>query len=352
MRLVFAGTPELARVVLDALLASSHKVVGVLTQPDRPVGRHRGEAVPPPVKVRALRAGLPVLQPTRLSVAAGGEEAGRDPAAVAEGEEAGRDPAAVADGEDVAAWLTRLGPDAVAVAAYGRIIPADLLSLPPRGWVNVHASLLPRWRGAAPIQHAILAGDAETGVCIMRMDEGMDTGPVWACEATPIDEEESAGELSARLAELGGRLLVRTLSEIEAAREPRPQDDVFATMAPKLAAEDLAIDWSLPADELDRRVRAADPKPGAAAKTSAGPLKVWRARPVAESREDGPAAQVGIDGTARSPGTIVATSPDLIVACAMGALALEEVQPAGGPRMSGAAWARGRRLAPRDPVAG
>jgi methionyl-tRNA formyltransferase len=301
MRLVFAGTPELARVILDALIASAHQVVGAMTQPDKAVGRHRTHATPPPVKVRAQEAGIPVLQPERL----------RDP--------------------EVAAWLGGLAPDAVAVAAYGKIVPAELLALPPRGFVNVHASLLPRWRGAAPIQHAILAADAETGVCIMRMDEGMDTGAVWAREATAIGPRESAGALSERLAEMGGRLLVETLDAMESGDlvEAEPQPETGMTLAPKLSAQDVAVDWTLPADALDRRIRAADPKPGAVAQTVDGPLKVWRARPVE------------YEG---APGWVMESEPDLIVSCGRGALALVEVQAAGGQRMSGQAWARGRRL--------
>lgn len=313
MRVVFGGTPEFARTIMKILVGDGrHEVAAVICQPDKPVGRHRHKVEPPPVKVFAIERGIEVFQPEGLS----------DPS--------------------VAEWLEGVACEAVVVAAYGKLIPAELLAVPPRGFINVHASLLPRWRGAAPIQRAILAGEDRTGTCVMQMDEGMDTGPVWACATLDIGEDETAGELGARLAERGGRLLAESLEAIEhrVLTIAVPQSDEKATIAHKVGPEDVRLDLEMPVEGLIRRVRAGNPKPGAAIATAQGPLKVWRAR------------RVETFGTgSKLPGTVVATDPELVVTAADAALALLEVQPPGKGRMSGDAFARGRRLVLGDVLA-
>lgn len=226
---------------LRALHASGHEIVLVITQPDRPGNRMK--VTPSPVKVAAQELGLPVLQPEKI----------RDPAVVAR--------------------LRELKPDVMVVVAYGQIIPADVLTIPTRGVVNVHASLLPRHRGAAPIAHAILAGDRETGVTIMRMDEQLDHGPILDSRSTSIGLREDASALTARLAEMGAELLVETLQRL-ASIVPLEQEHAQATLAPRLRREDGDLDWDLGADEIDRRVRALQPWPGATLPTARGRVKV------------------------------------------------------------------------------
>ena len=305
LRVVFAGTPSFAVPSLRALAAAPGvEIVAVCTQPDRPAGRGRRPR-PSAVKEAAAELGLPVRQPESL----------RAPEAVGA--------------------LAALAPDLMVVVAYGLILPPAVLALPRLGCVNVHASLLPRWRGAAPVQWAILAGDRETGVCLMRMDEGLDTGPVLACTRTAIGPRETAGELEARLADLGAGLLARSLPRLAAgALEAVPQDGAAATYAPKIAKADAELDWRLPAAELDRRVRAFHPRPVAWTRLDGEPLRVWRAEPLA--------APAGAE-----PGVVVAASGHPEVACGEGRLRLLEVQPAGGRRMDAAAFARGRALAGR-----
>jgi methionyl-tRNA formyltransferase len=313
MQVVFGGTPEFARTVLDVLVQDGrHEVAAVMCQPDKPVGRHRHKVEPPPVKAYAIEQGLDVFQPEKLS----------DPS--------------------VREWLAGVGVEAVVVAAYGKLIPGELLAVPPRGFINVHASLLPSWRGAAPIQRSILAGEHRTGTCVMQMDEGMDTGPVWACAGLDVLEDETAGELAARLAERGGRLLTETLEAIEQGvlATPVPQSEDKATIANKVGPEDVRLDFKMPVEGLIRRVRAGNPKPGAAVATEQGPLKVWRARRV-ETLGTG----------AKPPGTVLAMDPELVVTAADDGLALLEVQPPGKGRMSGDDFARGRRLALGDVLA-
>ncbi|MCP5149387.1 MAG: methionyl-tRNA formyltransferase [Ectothiorhodospiraceae bacterium] len=306
MRIAFAGTPEFAATVLEALIAAGHVPCCVLTQPDRPAGRGRRPR-PSAVKSAAEAAGLPVRQPPTL----------RDPAAV----EA----------------LRALAPDLLVVVAYGLLLPPTVLALPRLGCVNVHASLLPRWRGAAPIQHAILAGDGETGVSIMQMDVGLDTGPVWHTVSTPVEPEDTGGTLHDRLAALGARALLEALPDIVAARRsPVPQDDARATHAPKIGKADAALDWLRPAVELERMVRAFDPWPVAhvATSDSAAGLRVWRAH------------ACGAAGGA-APGTVVRADRDgILVACAVGGLLLTEVQPAGGRRMPVSDYLNARTLRP------
>lgn len=303
MRLLFAGTPEFALPALAAAGAGGHEVVGVLTQPDRPAGRGR-KLVASPVKRAALAAGVPVFQPETLK---------RD--------------------ADLAAALAALAPDVAVVAAYGLLLPRWLLELPAHGCINVHASLLPRWRGAAPIARAILAGDQETGVTIMRMARGLDTGDMLLQRALSIGEQETAGALHDRLADLGGELLGQALAGLAAGTlTATPQDDALASYAPRLTKAEAALDWSGEAGVLARAVRAFNPWPVAHGTLDGQPLRIWQA-----SASDAPA------GTA--PGTIVAAGEAGIdVACGAGVLRIAELQWPGKRRVRAAEAARGRGL--------
>ena len=304
MRIVFFGTPEFAVPALQALLRERYQVVGVVTQPDKPQGRSRSTLIAPPVKQEAERAGIPVLQPDRPL------------------------------GDVFLAGLRRLEPDLGVVVAYGHLLRPGILSVPTQGMINVHASLLPRWRGAAPIQHAILAGDGETGISIMQMEAGLDTGPVLHRIATPLDPGETAGALSARLAELGATALVDALSLLAAGyARPEPQDEQAMTLAPKIGRESARLDWQRDATSLARQVRAFDPAPGAWATAGAAPLKLFGA---ATSEEAG------------EPGLVLAADDRLVVGTGQGALAVREVQPAGRTRLPVREWARGRGIAVGD----
>jgi methionyl-tRNA formyltransferase len=301
MRIVFFGTPVFAVASLHALLHDRFTVVGVVTQPDKPQGRSRSELIPPPVKVAALAAGIPVLQPVRPV------------------------------GDVFAASLRRLEPDLGVVVAYGHILRPDILSVPTGGMINVHASLLPRHRGAAPIQHAILAGDQETGISIMQMEEGLDSGPVLHQVVTPIGTDETAGALASRLADLGAAALVEAISlRSSGLARPAPQDHARATYAPKLDREQAHLAWQRDAPALVRQIRAFDPAPGAWTDLSGGTLKVFGAKVAPGSGE---------------PGTVVETGGRLVVAAGSGAVALSEVQPAGKLRIPVEAWLRGRAVA-------
>lgn len=303
MRLVFFGTAEFAVPSLEAL---AEHVVLVVSQPDRPSGRGLG-LKPSPVTSAAERLGLTVETPVKC----------RAPEFV----------------ERVAA----LAPDALVVAAYGQILSEALLGTAKRGGINVHGSALPKYRGAAPIQRAVLAGDAFTGVCLMQMDKGLDTGDVIACELTAVGPEETAGELTARLAGIGARLAAAWMPLIAAGQYERtPQDHSQATHAPKLTKEEGELSFSRPAAEEAARFRAFTPNPGASLKTSRGTLRLWRAslEPVQ------PQGDV--------PGAVLAVRPNLVVAFEGGALCLAEVQPEGKKRMSGADWANGARIRPGD----
>ncbi len=288
-RLVFAGTPEFARVSLEALVEAGRAPVAAYTQPDRPAGRGR-KLKASPVKRYAESHGIPVLQPATL----------RNDEAIKE--------------------LAALEPDLLIVAAYGLILPQAVLDIPAHGCLNVHASLLPRWRGAAPIQAAILAGDARTGISLMAMTAGLDCGPVYDSEEIAIGADETAGELHDRLAALGARLLVAKLDAILAGDiEARDQDESLVTHAPKIDKRDAEIDWTLPAVVIARRTRAYNPFPGAYTRVGQTRLKVWSA-----SAMDG-------DG---EPGTVVQFDRDaLVVACGEGALRLEELQLPGKRRV-------------------
>lgn len=306
LRIVFMGTPDIACPTLQALaIAPGCQVVGVVAQPDKPRGRDL-KLQPPPVKELAVRLGLPVFQPER------------------------------ARNETFLAQLRELRPDLVAVLAYGQILPQPILDLPTHGCLNVHTSLLPRWRGAAPIQWAILEGDAETGVTLMRMDAGLDTGGIVATRATSIVPDDNAQTLHDRLAVLGAELLVQTIPRyVTGELPPHPQPDEGVTYARKLTKDDGRLDWSQPASRLHNRLRAFTPWPGTFTFLPAQPrpllLKVWRAEITAGSGH---------------PGQVLsAEKSGIVVACREGALRLLEVQKEGGRRMTAAEFLAGHPLA-------
>jgi methionyl-tRNA formyltransferase len=286
MKLIFAGTPEFAAQALAAIIAAGHQVTLVLTQPDRPAGRGMS-LQPSAVKQVAQAHGIEVFQPLSL------KDAGAQ------------------------AKIAAVGAEVMVVAAYGLILPQAVLDLPRFGCLNIHASLLPRWRGAAPIQRALLAGDLETGVCIMQMEAGLDTGPVLLREALSIVGDDTAATLHDKLAALGARLIVDALARLPLPAEIQP--DTGVTYAHKIEKSEAAIDWRQPAAELDRHVRAFNPFPGAQARFAGQVVKVWQAVPVAGSGE---------------PGCILAIDRrQVVVACGEGALALSELQKAGGKRL-------------------
>ena len=303
LRVLFAGTPEFAVPSLQALLDAGHRVIGFYTQPDRPAGRGQHIQMSP-VKSLALQYGLPVYQPTSLR---------RDPKA--------------------AAQLTGLGADLVVVAAYGLLLPKAVLDAPRLGCINVHASLLPRWRGAAPIQRAILAGDSQTGVSIMRMEEGLDTGPVYHRIGTTIAPDETGQSLHDRLAALGAQALLESLPGIaDGSLIPELQDDAQATYAPKLSKDEARIDWQAPAVFIERQIRAFNPWPVAYTNLETSLIRLWAAQ--AES-EPGDAL----------PGTIVqADRTGIRVATGFGILRITRLQPAGKRPMSAGEYLNARRL--------
>jgi methionyl-tRNA formyltransferase len=298
MRVLFYGTPEFAIPTLRALL-DRHEVVGVVTQPDRPAGRGQ-RVVAPPVKPLAQSHGVPVVQPPRL----------RDPG-----------------------WAERLrsfGADVAVVVAFGQILPRAVLDVPPRGSINVHASLLPRYRGAAPIAWAIIRGERQTGITTFRMDEGMDTGPMLLQRAVDVGPDETAGELAGRLSELGATVLLETLDRLDAI-PPVAQDAAAATLAPRLRKEDGAVDWTRPAAVLAGRVRGLNPWPGASTRGPTGRLLFWRARAVAGHGE---------------PGVLTRTGAGLGVATGDGLLLPLEVQPENRRSMDWPTFLNGARLQP------
>jgi methionyl-tRNA formyltransferase len=299
--ILFAGTPEFARASLCALVESNNKPALVLTQPDRPSGRGK-KLTASPVKVYAESQQIDVWQPTTL----------KDP--------------------DVVGKIAALNPDIIIVAAYGLILPQAVLDIPQSGCLNVHASLLPRWRGAAPIQQAILQGDAETGICLMRMEAGLDTGPVFACDVTPVTSVDTAGELHDRLATMGGDLLVAKLGDIlDGKLEALPQDDSLATYAGKISRQDAAIDWHSSAEALDRQIRAYNPVPGAYFDLDGESVKCWSAM-LAEG-VDGPAGKI-----------LQVDKGGFVVACHSGALRLLAVQRPGRKRVTGGEFAAQKNL--------
>jgi len=295
---VFFGTPEFAVPSLEALLGAGFDVVAVVTRPDKPQGRSRSESVAPPVKVAAQAEEVPVLQPDRPT------------------------------GVEFLARLRALAPDVGVVVAYGHILPPELLGLPRHGMINVHPSLLPELRGAAPIEWAILNGLSQTGVTIMQMEAGLDSGPILLQIPHDIDPDVTGGELSEHLSEMGAQALVEALALLEAKQlTPRAQDDARATYAAKVTRETRRIHWSDPADRVALVIRAFDPAPGAWTELDGREVKLFGAR-VAEG--------------SGAPGEIRTTDGGLRIAAGRGAVTIDEVQPAGKPRMSAADWVRGR----------
>jgi methionyl-tRNA formyltransferase len=304
MKLIFAGTPEFAATALQALLAAGHEVVLVLTQPDRPAGR--GMALQASaVKNVALAHGIPVFQPERL----------RDPATHA----------------PIRAACADAGAELMVVAAYGLILPQAVLDLPRRGCVNIHASLLPRWRGAAPIHRAIEAGDAQTGITIMQMEAGLDSGPMLLAEAIAIDAADTTGSLHDRLAALGARLVVEALARLDALA-PVAQAEAGVTYANKIEKAEARLDWNQPAAVLARKLRAYNPFPGAVVKLAGSEVKAWRGDAVA--------------GRGRPGQVLAADAGGIVVACGEGALRLTELQKPGGRRVTAADFLHGSALRP------
>jgi methionyl-tRNA formyltransferase len=301
MRVVFAGTPDFSVPILQALLDSRHKVVAVYTQPDRPAGRGR-KLHPSPVKQLALQHGIPVYQPAKLT----SSEAQRE--------------------------LAALAPDLMVVVAYGLILPQAVLDLPTRGCVNLHASLLPCWRGAAPIQRAILAGDSESGVCLMQMEAGLDSGPVLAEVRTAITADDTGGSLHDRLSRMAADLLARHLDDLEVgALAAAVQDESLVTYASKLDKSEAAIDWRQDAEQLERQVRAFNPWPVAQAKYQGQTLRIWSAK--------------AVEGAGGEPGSVAnAGKQGIDVVCGSGCLRLLTVQLPGGKPLSAADFLNARSV--------
>jgi methionyl-tRNA formyltransferase len=306
MRVLFWGTPDFAAPALRALVGEGYDVVGVVTQPDRPRGRHRSTPVPPPIKDIALEEDLVVLQPERPR------------------------------GDEFLAAIRALRPDVSVVVAYGHILIRDVIDLPPLGTLNIHASLLPRWRGAAPIQAAILAGDTETGASVMRMVERLDAGPVLLQAPTPILEDETFGELHLRLSELGALAIVEALALVTLGDAPEhAQDESRVTYAPKLDRERTRLDWSSSPEAVARTIRAFDPAPGALTSLRGQDVKLFGARVARDARGE--------------PGTVVAVDESgLLVACGEGGVRVGYAQPSGKRRLAGLDWAQGRGVAVGD----
>ncbi len=298
MRVAFAGTPAFAATALEAIVAAGHTVPLVLTQPDRPAGRGL-RLTASAVAEAASRLSLPTEKPPSL----------REP----EAQQA----------------LREANAEVLVVAAYGLLLPPAVLAIPRRGCINIHASLLPRWRGAAPIQRAILAGDPRTGISIMQMDAGLDTGPVLLAESMTIGAEDTAGTLTATLAQLGARTIVAALASLDSLR-PEPQDSTRATHAPKISKSEAPIDWNQPADAIERRVRALNPAPGAETRLGSETIKIWEASPASMSG---------------APGEVLACDGNgIVVGCGGGALTLRRVQRAGGRSVPATDFARGNHL--------
>lgn len=304
MRVLFWGTPEFAVPPLRALIGEGYEVVGVVTQPDKPVGRSRSTLEPPPVKRIALEESLPVLQPEKPR------------------------------GAEFLAQLSALAPDISVVVAYGHILSTEVIDLPRLGTVNIHASLLPLLRGAAPIQAVIREGHAETGVTIMRMVRALDAGASIVQARTPIPFDETYGELQLRLAELGALALIEALALIGlGAAVETPQDDSLATYAPKIDRASARLDWSVSATEVARTIRAYDPRPGAYTQASGGDVKLFGARVATPAASGVPGEVLDIDASG------------MTVACATGAVRITSVQPSGKKRLAPIEWARGRGIA-------
>ncbi|SJM53646.1 methionyl-tRNA formyltransferase [Gulosibacter sp. 10] len=297
MRIAFAGTPDAAVPTLQGLVDAGHEIVAVITREDAPVGRKR-RLQPSPVAARAESLGLPVVRANRID-------------------------------EAVAARIAGLAPDLGVVVAYGGLIREPLLSQPVHGWINLHFSLLPRWRGAAPVQRAVMAGDSSTGIAVFRLEAGLDTGPTFVNREVPIGAGETAGELLARLAELGVPDVLETVAAIGAGTAVAEPQRGEATHAAKLRVEDGAIDWTATAARADARIRGATPEPGASTTWRGERFKVLRAAPATDA------------AVAGGPGAVVLDGGRVLAACGSGALELIEVQPAGKRAMRAADWFRG-----------
>ncbi|MBK8061098.1 MAG: methionyl-tRNA formyltransferase [Gemmatimonadetes bacterium] len=306
MRVLFWGTPDFACPPLRALLGEGYDVVGVVTQPDKPQGRSRSVLVPSPVKVIAEEEGLPVLQPEKPR------------------------------GDDFERALRSLAPDISVVVAYGHLLPTSVIDLPPLGTLNIHASLLPRWRGAAPIQAALLAGDAETGISIMRMVKRMDAGNVLLQVPTPILDDETYGELQLRLSELGALAIVEALTLLSLGPITEvPQDEALVTFASKVEREQAQVDWTQDGHAVSRRIRAYDPRPGAFTTLRGLDVKLYGVR-VSMDAHGEPGTVLGIDESG------------MLVACGAGGVRIAYVHPAGKRRLASLDWAQGRGIAVGD----
>ena len=302
-RVIYFGTPDFAVPALSALIKSGADVVAVVTQPDRPRTRSHSTLMPSPVKVCAAEAGIPVLQPERPR------------------------------GDEFLDQLRALNADVGVVVAYGHLLPPELLAIPRFGCVNVHASLLPRWRGAAPIQWALLSGDPETGITIMRVEKGLDTGAVWHERETAIGDTDTAATLTERLSNLGAEALLEALPRIVAGAEPRRQDDVGATHAPKIDRALARIRWDESAHAVSCRIRAMDPAPGAWTIVGDAEIKVY-------------GAVVGAQPSAPLHGSIRSSDGRVTVGTGDGCVTITDVQPAGRRRMPASEWLRGANLSP------
>lgn len=310
MRIIFAGTPEPAVVALEKLIASRHEVVAVITRPDARKGRGR-TLHPSPVKALALEHGIEVLTPTTLKPE-------------------------TEDGEALRARLAELAPEAIPVVAYGNLITEDLLEIPAHGWVNLHFSLLPAWRGAAPVQASIAAGDALTGATTFRIDKGLDTGDILATMEEEIRPTDTADDLLTRLAYAGGDLLVETMDGLERGSiTPQPQEGE-ATYAHKIATADARIDWTRPAAEVDRHIRAHTPGPGAWTMLGESRLKV------------GPVSLVDVAAETLQPGAVRVGKKDVVVGTGGGAVRMSRIQPPGKKMMNAADWGRGLSAGTND----
>ncbi|MFM1907940.1 MAG: hypothetical protein RLZZ591_1617 [Pseudomonadota bacterium] len=318
MRLIFAGTPEFARVALEQLHQAGHDIVLVMTQPDRPAGRGM-KLQPSPVKQCAQSLGIPVVQPRSLRLD------GKYPEDAQQAQEA----------------ICAAQADAMIVAAYGLILPQWVLDAPAFGCLNIHGSLLPRWRGAAPIHRAIEAGDSQTGITIMQMDAGLDTGDILLMQAVPMTDADTTATLHDQLADLGGRLIVLALDQLKAGGLPAtPQPAQGVTYAHKIEKHEAAIDWTLPADLIARRVRAFNPFPGAATTLAGEVLKVWAAHVPADVPADAMHEQP-------APGELLAVNSNaLVVAAGSGVVFITEVQRPGGKRLAVADFLRGCKIEP------
>lgn len=316
MRILFWGTPDFAVPALRALVGEGHDVVGVVTQPDKPRGRSRSQLDPSPVKVVALEEGITVLQPDKPR------------------------------GEEFIAAMRALEPEISVVVAYGHILPKAVIDLPLKGTLNIHGSLLPALRGAAPIQASILAGDAETGITIMQMVPALDAGAMLHVVRTEIEPDETYGELHDRMAELGALAIVQALALVEAGvARPVPQDDSQATYAGKITRDLARIDWSGTAQSVSRAIRAFDPRPGAFTQLKGVDVKCFGATLVGNGDDDALEAALA----AAPPGTVRSITEDgMTVRCGIGAVVIEEVQPAGKARLSPIMLSRGRGLAVGD----